>query len=78
MKIAISVPDPVFEAAEDLASRLGKSRSQLYAEAVAEYVGQRSSDGIRRKLDEVYGRQPAGVEKALAATQLRVLTDEAW
>jgi hypothetical protein len=27
MKTAVSIPDPVFEAAEDLAKRLGKSRS---------------------------------------------------
>lgn len=78
MKIAISVPDAVFEAAEDLADRLGKSRSQLYAEAVAEYVGQRSSQAVRRKLDEVYGSNPAIVEKALNKAQLRVLTDETW
>jgi hypothetical protein len=30
MKIAISVPDEVFEAGEHLARQLGLSRSQLY------------------------------------------------
>ncbi|HEX9737109.1 MAG TPA: ChpI protein, partial [Thermoanaerobaculia bacterium] len=30
MKTAISLPDPLFEAAEALAARLSMSRSQLY------------------------------------------------
>jgi metal-responsive CopG/Arc/MetJ family transcriptional regulator len=32
MKTAISIPDPLFEATEQLARRLGKSRSQLVAD----------------------------------------------
>lgn len=39
MKVAISLPDPVFRDAETLARRLRKSRSKLYAEAIADYVG---------------------------------------
>jgi predicted DNA-binding protein len=34
MKTAISLPDEVFESAEQLAKRLGKSRSELYALAI--------------------------------------------
>ncbi|MEM6753148.1 MAG: ChpI protein, partial [Cyanobacteria bacterium P01_C01_bin.38] len=33
MKTAISIPDPLFEAAEQFAKRLGLSRSELYAMA---------------------------------------------
>jgi metal-responsive CopG/Arc/MetJ family transcriptional regulator len=38
MKTVISLPDGVFRDAERLARRLKKSRSELYREAVAEYV----------------------------------------
>ena len=38
MKTAISIPDPVFEAADQLAARIGMSRSELYATAVAEFM----------------------------------------
>ena len=38
MKTAVSVPDELFEAAERQAERTKKSRSQLYAEAIAEYL----------------------------------------
>jgi metal-responsive CopG/Arc/MetJ family transcriptional regulator len=38
MKTAISIPDQVFKSAEVLASRLGISRSELYAKAIEAYV----------------------------------------
>ncbi len=38
MKTAISIPDELFRTADDLARRQGKSRSQLYAEAMADYL----------------------------------------
>jgi len=44
MKTAISIPDPLFDAAEDVADRLGVSRSQLYAKALAEYVAKHRDD----------------------------------
>ena len=51
MKVAISLPDPVFRAAETLARKLRKSRSQLYAEAIAEYVGKRGAKAVTGKLE---------------------------
>ena len=38
MKVAISVPDPVFEAGEYLARQLKVSRSQLYSDALAAHL----------------------------------------
>ena len=46
MKTAISIPDTVYEHAEQLAHRLGKSRSQLYSEAVAEYVARHDPEAM--------------------------------
>jgi negative regulator of sigma E activity len=58
MKTAISIPDPVFEAAEDLAKRLGKSRSQLYAEALRQYLERHRDQDITRRLNEVFDAEP--------------------
>lgn len=44
MKIAVSIPDDVFQRAENVARRMGTSRSRLYAQAIAEFVAQRSED----------------------------------
>jgi len=78
MKVAISLPDPVFRAAERLAKRLRKSRSELYAEAIAEYVGARGARALTAKLNAVYAAQPSGTDPALRHAQLERLSREAW
>jgi antitoxin MazE6 len=78
MKVAISLPDPVFKAAEHLAQRLKKSRSQLYAEAIAEYVGARGADAVTNRLNAVYANESAEVDKALTQAQLKTLSHETW
>ena len=80
MKTAISIPDPVFEAAEQLAKRLGKSRSQLYAEAVAQYVEQRSDAAVTERLNAIYGAEPelSKLDPVIEALQWRSLPKEEW
>jgi predicted transcriptional regulator len=46
MKTAISLPDDTFKKAEKLARRLKKSRSQLYREAVEDYIARHDEDEI--------------------------------
>ncbi len=54
MKTAISIPDDVFDAADEMAKRLRLSRSQLYANAVREYLDAHRSRGVTARLDQVY------------------------
>jgi predicted transcriptional regulator len=53
MKTAVSIPDELFRRADALARRLRKSRSQVYREALAEYVVRRDAASITSALDEV-------------------------
>ena len=77
MKVAISLPDPVFSAAEKLAHRLRVSRSQLYAQAIEEYLDKRQDASVTERLNAVHAvREP--VDQALAAAQLGAIGDEAW
>lgn len=78
MKVAISLPDPVFSAAEELAGHLRVSRSQLYAQAIAEYLGKRQDASITERLNEVYGVQDSCIDPALAKAQLKAIGHEAW
>ena len=48
MKTAISLPDTLFETAENVAGRLGMSRSQLYQLALILLVIRDLADGSRR------------------------------
>jgi len=78
MKTAISLPDEVFEAADDLAEELGVSRSSLYAQAMVEFLARHRGDYITDKLNEVYGAEPAEVDETLADLQSRSLPEEKW
>ena len=53
MKTAVSIPDPIYADAERLARRTGKSRSQLYSEAVAEYVARHSPEEVTAAMNKV-------------------------
>ena len=53
MKTAISIPDDVFEDAEQLARRMKTSRSRLYARAVAEFVARHDDDHITSTMNQV-------------------------
>jgi DNA-binding transcriptional MocR family regulator len=78
MKVAISVPDPIFDAAERLAEELRVSRSQLYAQALAAFLDRRSATAVTRKLNEVYSSKDASVDPALQRAQLASIGREAW
>ena len=58
MKTAISIPDPIFAAAEKLARRLGISRSQLYSEAVDALIEKHRYSGVTEQLNAVYEANP--------------------
>ena len=64
MKTAISIPDTVFQAAEGLAHRLGISRSELYAKAVAEYTKSRKNQNVTELLNQVYQEQESKLDVA--------------
>jgi metal-responsive CopG/Arc/MetJ family transcriptional regulator len=76
MKTAISLPKDVFEKADRLAKRVRKSRSQLYCEAIREYVARHSPDELTEALDRVIEEngQPEGgfVQQAGGQTLTRV------
>jgi predicted transcriptional regulator len=51
MKTAVSIPDELFRRADAFASRSGKSRSELYREALADYLARRDSHAITDALN---------------------------
>lgn len=65
MKTAISLPDKLFQEADSFASRTGLSRSELYANAIAEYLARRNGDRVTSQLNAVYGAAKALLEPEL-------------
>jgi antitoxin MazE6 len=76
MKTAISLPDQLFKDADDAARRLGISRSQLYAKALAEYLARLSGTQITARLNGVYQTVEGRPEPGLAALQSRGMPRE--
>ena len=78
MKTAVSLPDDLFRQAEAAARRLRVSRSQLYANAISEFLDRRQSDTVTQRLDEIYSRQPAKVDPAVHRAQLKSIGKDRW
>jgi predicted transcriptional regulator len=53
MKIAITIPDEVFALAERLAKQTRRSRSQLYSDAIREYVARHAPDEITDAMNRI-------------------------
>lgn len=78
MKTAISLPDDLFSAADALASRLGVSRSELYATAVAEFLAKHTESEITARLDQLYAEESSTLDASLRRAQRRSLVDAEW
>lgn len=78
MKTAVSVPDPVFQAGERLAQRLGISRSQLYSKALREYVERHDEEEITRRLNEVYANESSEPDPVITKIAAQSLPKESW
>ena len=78
MKTAVSIPDKLFRRAEQLAQRLGKSRSQIYREALAEYVDRREPGAVTVALDEVVEELGPVVDEWVAEAGRSTLEQSEW
>ena len=78
MKTAVSLPDDLFAAADALAGRLGVSRSELYATAVAEFLAKHSASEVTERLNRVYAAESGALAPSLRRAQRRSLGREDW
>ena len=78
MKIAVSIPDPIFEAADQLAKERSIPRSQVFAEALSTYLELSNSESVTTLLNEVYGRESSKADDALTKAQFGAINHEAW
>lgn len=79
MKTAVSLPDRVYEEAERYAKRTRKSRSQLYSEALSEYLARHAPDevteGMNIVIDQLGDARP---DAFVSRAARRVLTSVEW
>ena len=79
MKTAISIPDPVFRTAENLAKRLGLSRSELYVRAISSYIETHKNQKVTELLDEIYANPDnQDLDERLQRAQIQSIEKEDW
>jgi metal-responsive CopG/Arc/MetJ family transcriptional regulator len=79
MKTAVSLPDDVFQGAERHARRTRKSRSQLYADALTEYLARHAPDDVTEAMDAVVERVgPATSDPFTRKAARRILQNVEW
>ena len=78
MKTAVSIPDDVFAGAERLARKTKKSRSQLFSEAVREYVARHGSDDVTAAMNRACARVGDSRDEFRDVAARRVLERSDW
>lgn len=78
MKVAVSIPDDVFEEAERLTEEQGGSRSALYAKALKEYIDRHAPDRITEQINAVIDEIGNEVDPFVTAAASRILRDTEW
>lgn len=80
MKTAVSIPDLVYQSAEEWAEKLGMSRSALYAEALVAYLKEKKSQEITASLNRSLAEIPPEeqVDPFVQAAAHRLLKNAEW
>lgn len=78
MKTAISLPDPLFTAAEQYAQDKGLSRSELYAQALAYFLHVHRYNTVTDELNQLYATEISSINPVLGNAQTQAVTKEEW
>jgi predicted DNA-binding protein len=78
MKTAISLPDDLYQEIERLSERLQKPRSQLYVEALREYLARHDPEAITKALNRVSDELNEPLDPFVEAAGKQVLQRVEW
>jgi metal-responsive CopG/Arc/MetJ family transcriptional regulator len=76
MKTAISIPDSIFEQAEEAAKELKMSRGEFYTTALREFLYEKQSEQIIERLNQVYDQEASMLDPMLVRLQASSLPVE--
>jgi metal-responsive CopG/Arc/MetJ family transcriptional regulator len=69
VKTAISIQEPLFKEADELAQQMNISRSQLFALAVKEFIREHRNLRLLEQINKAYSDEPAMEEKKVLSKQ---------
>lgn len=78
MKTAISLPDTIFEQADQLASQLHISRSQLYVIALEKFIKDNAVSDITKRIDAFIADHGQPVDPVFINSSLHEMKKVEW
>lgn len=78
MKTAVSIPDELHRRADEFARRQGKSRSEVYRDALTDFLARRDSSAVTSALDELEDGLRGDFQGFGAAAAEAVLRRSEW
>ncbi|MCI5149804.1 MAG: ChpI protein [Candidatus Electrothrix sp. MAN1_4] len=85
MKTAVSIPNKLFDAADNYAKKHGLSRSHLYAKALTTFLEQHPADYIIDQLNKVYPEESkvypeesSQLDQVVFDMQMNTIEKEEW
>ena len=78
MKTAVSIPDAIFERAERFAKRSRRTRSEVYAAALDEYIARHAPDEVTDAMNRVCEQVGEEVDTFVSTAGRRILGNVEW
>ena len=78
MKTAVSVPNEVYEQAEQLARRTGRTRSEIYSTALRDYLAHHQAIPVTAAMDQALAEIDPEPDPYLDAAARETLTGSEW
>ena len=78
MKTAISVPNEVYEQAEELARRTGRTRSEIYSTALRDYLAHHQAVPVTAAMDQALEELDPEPDAFLDAVARETLAGVEW
>lgn len=78
MKTAVSVPTEVYEQAEELAQRTGRTRSEIYSTALRDYLAYQQTVPVTAAMDQALEEIDPEPDSFLDAAALETLARSEW
>jgi len=78
MKTAISIPDDLFDRADKLARQTKRSRSQLFCDALKEYLARHTTDDVTEAMNRVCAEVGVGADEFSTSAARELLKRVEW
>lgn len=78
MKVAVSIPDDLFDRTEELRRQENRSHNNVYASALAEYVARHAPDEVTEAMNRVCDEVNPDLDEFIQSASRRILEQSEW